>query len=65
MWVVLLLVAVLAIGLWAAFGKGGLIGLLPFVGIILCPLIHGALFIFLGKSMMGSKQQSQNNSHSN
>lgn len=56
-WVIALVIAMLAIGLWAAFGKGGLVGLLPFAGIILCPIIHGALFIFLGKSMMCSKHE--------
>lgn len=49
-WFVILLVILLATALWLGAGKGALVRLLPFFMMLLCPLIHGAVIIFLGKS---------------
>lgn len=58
-WIIFAVVAVLGIALWAGFGRGGLVGLLPFMGILLCPLIHGAMFLFMGKTLMQRSPQEQ------
>jgi len=61
LWLIVAVIAVLAIVLWAGFGRNGLVGLLPFAGILLCPLIHGAMFLFMGKSLLqGATPRQQN-----
>lgn len=58
-WLIMLLVAVLAVA-WAVWGKRGLLTMSPFLIMgLLCPLIHGAMFLFMGKSMMHRAQPQQ------
>ncbi|NLW17368.1 MAG: hypothetical protein GX033_06970 [Firmicutes bacterium] len=59
-WFVILLITLLAAALWIGAGKGALIRVLPFLVMLLCPLIHGAMFIILGKSVLqGSRRQQE------
>ncbi len=59
LWLMVAVIAVLAIALWAGFGRRGLVGLLPFAAVLLCPIIHGAMFLFMGKSLLQRSESGQ------
>lgn len=62
-WLVVLLVA-LAVVAWAVWGKRALFTMSPFfIMMLICPLMHGAMFFFMGKSMRQEPQHQQNPSH--